>query len=477
MEPVVLPWMLDFKHEMIKLDELRLEDDRLYVEKINEVENVFVEIKKKFDSYLEDARQKLLARIPKITTFDDEDWELHKLEFQNLLKGIKEAPTDQIFKKYLDKYIQFKRKCKKLKRQRDILRDQMTFAPEQLELSLKRIENSLERFANYYYQPTETSWEANDFNIKTLKVEKYIEGPGDSLPRSIEFIPNKNLLVIGDKQGHLSLWDSKTFKKYCMKNAHTGYINNLKYFAKRDWIISASSDGTIKVWETCQGPSLRQIQNIKAGNKYIWGILPLEKKGVLYSCGGEPNIKIWDLNNFKMKGMIETGEKERMGRDIVFIEKYNIICVGFQDGIIALYDVTDKTEVAIINTFNRVIISCIVFLEKENLLVAGTDLGGKIGTWKFKEQPESLYPEPEFVQEYKVGGTYTEKILPVNNEGQLLISTGSSSKITWLNLKKNTQKTSPSTKLEDCVGYALDPYGRRLVLGDYKSNKLAVLKY
>jgi len=62
----------------------------------------------------------------------------------------------------------------------------------------------------------------------------------------------------------------------------------------------------------------------------------------------------------------------------------------------------------------------------------------------------------------------------VNNEGQLLVSTGSSSKITWLNLKKNTQKTSPSTKLEDCVGYALDPYGRRLVLGDYKSNKLAV---
>jgi WD40 repeat protein len=197
----------------------------------------------------------------------------------------------------------------------------------------------------------------------------------------------------------------------------------------------------------------------------------------MYSCGGEPNIKIWDLNNFKQKGIIETGEKERMGRDIVFIEKYNIIVVGFQDGIIGLYDITDRTEVAIINTFNRVIISCILYLERENLLVAGTDLGGKIGTWKLKEQSESLYPEPEFIQEYKVGGTYTEKMLPVNNESQLLISTGSTSKVTWLNLKKGTQKTSPSTKLEDCVGYALDPYGRRLVLGDYKSNKLAVLKY
>jgi len=477
-EPLDSAWKLNFKQQINVLNEMKAEDERLYEKKVQEVDGVIQKLKDAFNSFLNEAREKIISKIPKTLTTKEEDWEVSRIELENAMKMLHENKNEKFYvDKYLDKYIHFKRKLRRFHKKRDNLREQMSFSYDQLDLAMKRIENSMDRFSRYFFQVRETASDNNEFNIKTLKVERYIDGPGDSLPRSIEFIPNKNLLVIGDKQGHLTLWDSKKFQKYSMKNAHVGYINNLKYFSKRDWLISASSDGTVRVWETAQGPSLKLVRHLKAGDKYIWGVLPLEKYNVLYTCGGEPNIKMWDLNTLEYKGCIDTGEKERMGRDIVFIEKYNLIVVGFQEGVIGLYDRTDRTEVAIINTFNRVIISCIVFLEKENLLVAGTDLGGKIGTWKLKEQPDSLYPEPEFVQEYKLGGTYAEKILAVNDEEQLLVATGSSSKIQWVNLKKNTHKSTPSTKLQDCVGYALNPIDRRLILGDYKSNKLAVLKY
>ena len=68
----------------------------------------------------------------------------------------------------------------------------------------------------------------------------------------------------------------------------------------------------------------------------------------MYSCGGEPDIKIWSLNKFKQIGKIDTGGKERMGRDIVLIEKYNVLVVGFQNGLIAFYDIDSKDEVATI---------------------------------------------------------------------------------------------------------------------------------
>ena len=77
-----------------------------------------------------------------------------------------------------------------------------------------------------------------------------------------------------------------------------------------------------------------------------------------------PDLRIWDLNNFKNVGCILTNGRNYMGSQITFIPSKNYIAVGFYEGIIGIYDIFKRCEVYNIRTTNgECYLNCMVYIK------------------------------------------------------------------------------------------------------------------
>jgi WD40 repeat protein len=84
-------------------------------------------------------------------------------------------------------------------------------------------------------------WEAN--------AGKYVTGidfPG-TLIHGIEYSPDGNVLAIGNGS-EVWLWDTATWELHDRLHGHVGSIVDLAFTSEGDKLISAGSDGTIRVW-------------------------------------------------------------------------------------------------------------------------------------------------------------------------------------------------------------------------------------
>ncbi len=76
----------------------------------------------------------------------------------------------------------------------------------------------------------------------------------------ISFTPNPKLIMSGNYNGGVNLWDLKKQKLIKTINAHNQPINNISFHDKKDQFLTCSKDSTIKMWSFY---SNRLIDSIK----------------------------------------------------------------------------------------------------------------------------------------------------------------------------------------------------------------------
>ena len=64
----------------------------------------------------------------------------------------------------------------------------------------------------------------------------------------ISFTPNPKLIMSGDYNGGINLWDLEKRKLIKTIDAHINPINNITFHQKKDIFLSCSQDSTIKLW-------------------------------------------------------------------------------------------------------------------------------------------------------------------------------------------------------------------------------------
>ena len=76
----------------------------------------------------------------------------------------------------------------------------------------------------------------------------------------ISFTPNPKLIMSGDYQGNLNLWDLEKQKLLKTINAHTRPINNIAFHKKKNQFLTCSQDSTIKLWSFYSNKMLDSIK-------------------------------------------------------------------------------------------------------------------------------------------------------------------------------------------------------------------------
>jgi WD40 repeat protein len=94
----------------------------------------------------------------------------------------------------------------------------------------------------------------------------------------------------------------------------------LLYIAKKDILLSASLDSSIKVWDV---NAYRCIRTIDGQLNWVFELL-LFKNGYFISCSLDGFMKVWDLNSFECVNALESVRNQTSP---VLLKDYRIACI------------------------------------------------------------------------------------------------------------------------------------------------------
>lgn len=151
------------------------------------------------------------------------------------------------------------------------------------------------------------------FNINNGKVLKKIQ-PSDTTKRlgglaNFNNFKDKNLLAIGvtsknvyDKSLYLEIWDLISFNKIVSLGTQEVQLNDLAFSSDGNFLASASSDGTISLWDISTKKLAATFIHKSMGNGFSKAQFS-PQGGYLISSGGigtDFTTQVWDLKNLKL---------------------------------------------------------------------------------------------------------------------------------------------------------------------------------
>jgi WD40 repeat protein len=139
-------------------------------------------------------------------------------------------------------------------------------------------------------------WQNSDLNkyqcVKTL----------NHITQVVSLIILNNLLISGDDERKIYIWNMSSFELLSSFRGHEGAIWSLISLNKKSF-ASASEDSTIKIWkQETNSSSFKCIQNLTEHTSKVYALAVLKEK-YLISGSAEGLINIWHLISF---GLIKT---------------------------------------------------------------------------------------------------------------------------------------------------------------------------
>ena len=132
----------------------------------------------------------------------------------------------------------------------------------------------------------------------------------------------------------IRVWDMQG-NQHAQCNGHTGHILSICVTPDGSKIVSASNDGTIRIWDINTGTQIREFEGDKDGVISIC-ITPDGKKIVSGSAGDI--IRVWDINNGKQLREIKV---EDTRSKVCVTPDGTKIVAGYQQGKLQVWDINN----------------------------------------------------------------------------------------------------------------------------------------
>ena len=154
-------------------------------------------------------------------------------------------------------------------------------------------------------------------------------------------IKSKNLLDITKKiLDKKELIQTFQFKPYIIEKGHTSSINAIAISPDGKYIVSASSDKTIKIWDFKTAECLNTLEGFQ---RLVNSIAISPDNKYIVSGSDDNTIKIWDLRTLECLNTLE--EHEDSVNSIVISSDGKYIVSGSDDGIIKIWDFKTFKEI------------------------------------------------------------------------------------------------------------------------------------
>lgn len=135
----------------------------------------------------------------------------------------------------------------------------------------------------------------------------------------LTFSEDSTLLVtgsVGEKTGHIQVWDAKTGKELHRFTGHERRITSVEFLADERFVVSGGVDGRIIVWDTQTGREVLRREDLGHLCNSVLPVLDgyhLASFGIWDGKDGHPDttdfdVRLWRLPKQKMKTIVESPE-------------------------------------------------------------------------------------------------------------------------------------------------------------------------
>lgn len=195
--------------------------------------------------------------------------------------------------------------------------------------------------------------------------------------------PDEQILVSGNYDGTIKIWDLKTNELKYNLTAHSGRVNDIAISPDGRILVSGSGDGTIRVWNIAIGRQI--ISSLKSGSARVVSIA-ISPDGQRFASGSDDgNITIWNL--FTGKKITDLRDGTARVNSLVFsTPNLNILASGGNDGIVRIWDLSKNTNEPIhqLEDDNSRVLSIAISPDGQRLASGGYDKNIRI--WNLRNQ-------------------------------------------------------------------------------------------
>jgi hypothetical protein len=314
-------------------------------------------------------------------------------------------------------------------------------------------------------------------NIDTTKVylHKEVSIHDGIIGDCIEYIDSKDLIVIGGREGFLSLYKSKDFQRVSLNKAFNKSVYNLKYSRKQDLIYTISACGSLKMFKISKAHQFQLMKKIKLSYTPLYGLLLLEDVNLLVCSGWNIGVIMLDMMSFKKDSDIDLFCYQKAGRYLLHIPKYQLLAMGlrekFGSNALVMYDLNSRKEflsIKLAPVVNQ--LEPMIYLEKKNWLVASV-APSVIYCWELNYKAKSLGHVKTIILDcFPVLG-----MAGINDEKEILLSFNKDRLYSY-DLEKNENKEVVEVPFQTS-SLKVIPRIRAVILGSAHANAFYALKY
>ena len=121
--------------------------------------------------------------------------------------------------------------------------------------------------------------------------------PGGSGISTLRFMPQSGALAIGDKDGHVSLWNLQSGAMIFESRKHSAIVNAIAFSADGKLMATGSDDRTAIIWEVPSGKARRTLK----GHDFTVTSLAFSPSDNLLAVGsGNASVVLWDVTTGKL---------------------------------------------------------------------------------------------------------------------------------------------------------------------------------
>ncbi|TFK73487.1 coatomer subunit alpha-2 [Pluteus cervinus] len=128
------------------------------------------------------------------------------------------------------------------------------------------------------------------------------EGP----VRGVAIHPSRALLVTGGDDYKIKVWDIRPQNRRCLftLHGHLDYLRTVQFHHEMPWIISASDDQTIRIWNSTS----RQCIAILTGHShYVMSAQFHPKDDLVVSASMDQTVRVWDISGLRKGSPNQSG--------------------------------------------------------------------------------------------------------------------------------------------------------------------------
>jgi len=450
-------------------DSFLLKIKTAFLEALEETRKYMYDIIKQYSSTIRMTRKDSFCNWDELKT----EYQMHKEAFLRTKPGT-ESPELQEF---IRSYSIITYKLEKQKKMAAEQVPQIKIRPScetEVNTLIKSLKDLIAIFRQRFFVIKENDDLSEKFDPSKLRISKIIESDHkDGVSRhGLVLLKNLNYLVSAGKDGSLILWDALTFEqRQVLEEVHSSWIYSLAYSEKRCLLFTASGDSTIKVFKIGPRGIQSHVATLTDHTKGVHGLLVLDEQDLLVSCGDDPNLRLWRLEDLKLADVISTSRKGGMGCALTYIPKLGAVAVGVKDEGINVYSLSLKSKILEIKTdYPGIYINGMEYVEKKNLLIAEV-ASGKMKVWEIRENNKVIQ-----LKEISLSGDYPGSFV-VFPSCQGLVAASGKPFVNYVEFGKKSYEIQIQTGLKSCSALLHLPMQGKILVADRDSSDFCLLSY